>query len=320
MNRTDRLLAIVLELQGRDRVTAEGLARTFEVSKRTIYRDVAALNESGVPVVSAAGQGYWLMEGYFLPPVSLSPDEAIMLVLGSEVMAQSFDAQYGGAAKTASRKIEAVLTPEVQAQVSYLKENIRFITLNTEASSGVSDILQQVRRATVEQKSLYLHYFKRAEGDGGELTERKVDPHGLLHFGGVWMLSAYCHLRQAMRMFRLERVRQVTVLPDTFTRQPGFSVHNLRAPEAYKVTVELLFDAEIAQWVRERPFFYKGIYEDTPEGLRVTLHAQHIEEVVGWVLSWGSRVRVLSPESLRERLRGELETMLKAIENQKSKR
>ena len=99
MNRTDRLLAIVLELQGRDRVTAEDLARTFEVTKRTIYRDIAALNESGVPVVSAAGQGYWLMEGYFLPPVSLSPDEAIMLVLGSEVMAQSFDAQYQAAAE-----------------------------------------------------------------------------------------------------------------------------------------------------------------------------------------------------------------------------
>ncbi len=105
MNRTDRLLAIVLELQGRDRVTAEELARTFEVTKRTIYRDVAALNASGVPVVSAAGQGYWLMEGYFLPPVSLTPDEAVMMILGSEVMARSFDAQYQAAATSASRKI-----------------------------------------------------------------------------------------------------------------------------------------------------------------------------------------------------------------------
>ena len=187
MNRTDRLLAIVLELQGRDRVTADVLAQTFEVSKRTIYRDIAALNESGVPVVSAAGQGYWLMEGYFLPPVSLSPDEAIMLVLGSEVMAQSFDAQYQAAAKSGSRKLEAVLTPEVQAQVAYLKENIRFITPQTEASTDVPDILQRVRRAIVERRSLYLHYFKRANAHRGELTERKVDPHSFVHLNGAWM-------------------------------------------------------------------------------------------------------------------------------------
>ena len=309
MNRTDRLLAIVLELQGRDRVTAEALARTFEVSKRTIYRDIAALNESGVPVVSAAGQGYWLMEGYFLPPVSLSPDEAIMLVLGSEVMAQSFDAQYQAAAESGSRKIEAVLNQDVQAQVTYLKENIRFITPQTEASINVPAILKQIRRATVEQKSLHLHYFKRADTHRGELTERKVDPHGFIHFNGAWMLSAYCHLRQDMRMFRLERVRQVTVLPDTFTRQAGFSVHDLHAPERYDVTVELLFDAEIAQWVRERPGFYQSTYEDTAEGLKVTFQVRHIEEVVGWVLSWGAKVSVLSPISLRERLQQELEIM-----------
>ena len=127
MNRIDRLLAMVLELQGRDHVTAAELAYTFEVTTRTIYRDIQALGESGVPVVSAPGRGYWLMEGYFLPPVSLNPDEAVMLVLGSEVMAQSFDAQYQAAAKSAGRKIEVVLSGDVQRDVAYLRENIRFI-------------------------------------------------------------------------------------------------------------------------------------------------------------------------------------------------
>ena len=110
-------------------------------------------------------------------------------------------------------------------------------------------------------------------------------------------------------MFRLERVRQVTVLPETFTRQAGFSVHALGAFDRYDVTVELLFDAEIAQWVRERPAFYRSTYEDTAEGLKVTFQIAHIEGVVGWVLSWGAKVRVLRPESLRERLRDELEAM-----------
>lgn len=86
MNRTDRLLAIILELQDRKHLRAEDLAAIFEVSKRTIYRDIQALCEAGVPVVAMTGQGYSLPEGYFLPPVSFSPDEALLLILGIEVV------------------------------------------------------------------------------------------------------------------------------------------------------------------------------------------------------------------------------------------
>ena len=88
MNRTDRLLAILLEIQAKKQVRAEDLAAIFEVSKRTIYRDVLALMESGVPVVAIPGQGYSLVEGYFLPPLTFNTDEAIMLLLGADFMAQ----------------------------------------------------------------------------------------------------------------------------------------------------------------------------------------------------------------------------------------
>jgi len=109
MNKTDRMLAIVLELQGKGRLRAEDLAQIFETSKRTIYRDMEALSEAGVPIVAVPGQGYALMAGYFLPPLSFRTDEATMLLLGSDLMAQNFDAQYRAAAQSASRKIEGVL-------------------------------------------------------------------------------------------------------------------------------------------------------------------------------------------------------------------
>ena len=92
MNRTDRLLAIVLELQAHGWRRAEDLAATFEVSKRTIYRDVLALGEAGVPLVAEPGRGYRLPDGYFLPPLRFSVEEAVMLLLGSDVVAQAFDA------------------------------------------------------------------------------------------------------------------------------------------------------------------------------------------------------------------------------------
>lgn len=113
MNRTDRLLAIVLELQRRrhSHCGAQDLASTFEVSKRTIYRDILALCAAGVPIAVADRRGYALAEGYFLPPLRFTADEALILALGSDVMAHNFDAEYRAAAHAAYRKIDAVLSP-----------------------------------------------------------------------------------------------------------------------------------------------------------------------------------------------------------------
>src|SRR5215813_3304882 len=127
MNRTDRLLAILLELQAKGCQRAEDLASTFEISKRTIYRDMQALAESGVPVVSSPGQGYSLVEGYFLPPLHFTIDEATILLLGADVMAQSFDAQYQAAARSAGNKIQAVLPESRKEAVRELKSSMRFI-------------------------------------------------------------------------------------------------------------------------------------------------------------------------------------------------
>ena len=312
MNRTDRLLAIVLELQGRDCVTAEALAHTFGVTKRTIYRDILALNESGVPVVSAAGQGYWLMEGYFLPPVSLSLDEAIMLTLGSEVMAQSFDAPGRAAAKSGSRKIEAVLSGAVAKEVAYLKDNIRFVRMDSDVLIDTSETLRLVRGAIVEGRALHLHYFKRLNRTSGERSERTVDPHALIHLKDTWMLSAYCHLRGAMRIFRLDRIHEIEILTQTFERQSGYSLSRHDEPDTARQEVELLFHKDMTQWVKERPIYFIHDCRETPEGLRVTLKVHHPEEALSWILSWGSSVKVLHPQSLQDLLKRELETTLKA--------
>src|SRR2546421_4719607 len=150
MNRTDRLLAIVLELQGRGRQRAEDLAETFETSKRTIYRDIQALGQAGVPLISVPGRGYALMKGYFLPPLSFTADEATMLLLGSDFMAQNFDAQYRQAAQSASRKIEGVLPEKLRDEVRYLQSSFHFISAVRKVEADESNILQQLRRAIIE--------------------------------------------------------------------------------------------------------------------------------------------------------------------------
>jgi predicted DNA-binding transcriptional regulator YafY len=305
MNRTDRLLAIVLELQARKWVRAEDLAATFEVSKRTIYRDMLALDESGVPIVSIPGRGYSLVEGYFLPPLTFSTDEAIMLLLGADFVAQNFDAQYRGAAQAASHKIVAVLPDHLRREVEYLQNSIQFIALN---GPFAPETLQQLRRAIIQRRTVRFRYHARSHG--GEPTRRDADPFALLHVGNRWILIAYCHLRRDRRHFRLDRIEDVAVLDREFTRPPDFEM--LRDDRQDRtVIVRALFDHETARWVREAPSFFQVAQEEHPEGLLVTFAVRQPGEVVNWLLGWGSHVHVLEPESLREMLAREAEGILK---------
>lgn len=308
MNRTDRLLAIVLEIQAKKHVRAEDLAATFEVTKRTIYRDIAALSESGVPVVAMPGQGYSLVEGYFLPPLSFTADEAIMLLLGSDFVAQHFDAQYRDAAQGASRKISAVLPDRLRDDVAYLESSIKFVAVNEPAAP---ETLQKLRRAIIQRRTVRFQYRARArDSQPDEISQREADPYALLHIAGSWVLIAYCHLRKDIRHFRLDRIEgEVVVLNAAFTRPADFQIQRIDQGER-EIVVRALFDHETARWVQETPSHYQVAQEDHPDGLLVTLHVRQAGDVLQWLLGWGSHVRILEPESLREMVAREAQGML----------
>ncbi len=308
MNRTDRLLAIVLELQSKKFVTAEHLAATFEVTKRTIYRDMMALDESGVPIMAMPGVGYSLIDGYFLPPLSFSSDEAIMLLLGTDFVGQNFDAQYRGAAQSANQKIVAVLPDKLRQEVEYLESSIRFVALTGQFAP---EVLQQLRRAIIQRRMVRFRYYARSRDSQASATSlRDADPYALLHISGTWMLIAYCHLRKDSRHFRLDRMEAVEVLDKTFARPADFKLERAEEEER-PVVVRALFDHDVTRWVRETPSYFKVAEEEQSDGLLVTLTVKQPEEVLNWLLSWGSHVRVLEPESLREMVTNEAERMLK---------
>jgi predicted DNA-binding transcriptional regulator YafY len=311
MNRTDRLLAIVLELQGKGKQRAEDLARTFEISKRTIYRDIEALCEAGVPLISIPGQGYSLMKGYFLPPLSFTTDEATMLLLGSDFMAQNFDAQYRQAAQSAGRKISGVLPEKLRDEVDYLQKSIRFISLGTANNTTEQHMLQQLRRAIIERTTVRFRYYPRHSRESQPTPMvREADPYGLVHIANVWNLVAYCHLRKDIRHFRLDRMEDLEPLAKTFERRANFEMREPHG-ETRDMTVRVLFDGEVARWVRESRSYYTVAEEETTEGLLVTLKIRQESEILQWLLSWGQHARVLEPESLRKRLVEEAQGMLR---------
>jgi predicted DNA-binding transcriptional regulator YafY len=311
MNRTDRLLAIVLELQGKGRQRAGDLAATFETSKRTIYRDIQALGQAGVPLISVPGRGYSLMKGYFLPPLSFSADEATMLLLGSDFMAQNFDAQYRNAAQSASRKIEGVLPEKLRDEVHYLQNSIRFVSTGALEDVAETEMVRQLRRAIIERATVRFCYHTRYARDGQhERQAREADPYGLVHFLNAWHLVAYCHLRQDIRTFRLDRMERLELLSQTFQRPADFKMQERRQAEQDGIIIRALFHKEIARWVRESRSYYTIAEEENAEGLLITLKVRHENEVLQWLLSWGRHVQVLEPPSLRKRIAGEAQSML----------
>ena len=304
MNRTDRLLAIVLELQRAGTRRAADLARTFETSVRTIYRDMEALSEAGVPVVASPGRGYALMAGYFLPPLSFRADEATMLLLGSDVMAQQFDAQYRAAARAAAAKIEAVLPERLRVDVRAVQESIRFFAPGNPAEH---ERLRTLRGALLDRRTVRFGYTARVPSDSRPPAVREVDPYALTHFSGTWHLTGHDHLRGATRNFRLDRMDDLAITDRTFHRPQGFRFGH--RPDDRVITVRALFAADTARWVREARSFFTVAEEETADGLLVTLTVRNERDVLQWLLGWGSHVRVLTPASLRRLIADEAAAM-----------
>ncbi|WP_310584158.1 YafY family protein [Deinococcus sp.] len=301
MNRTDRLLAMVLELREGRWTRAEELAGHFGISVRTVYRDVLALNEAGVPVLSVPGQGYRLMEGYFLPPLHLTQEEAVMLAFGLDAVQGVFDAEYAQAVNTAARKLMVSLPEARRQEVEELRAHIRLIGPD---EGGYTDTMRILRTALMARRAVSFRYHS-PQG----VSDRRADPHGLVRLNGVWMLAAHDQGRAERRTFRLDRMEGVTL--SSTPVQPGARTSGIRPPEDQRhVQVRLRFPAAAERWVRERPNFHQVAAELTGAGYEVTLKVRGAADLLPWVLSWGAQATVLEPPELAELVRREAQAML----------
>src|SRR5258708_6285907 len=307
MNRTDRLLALVLELQRKGQQRGEDLAVTFEVSTRTIYRDMQALSEAGVPIIAIQKKGYSLSEGYFLPPLRFTTEEALILALGSDFMGHNFDDQYRTAAEAAYRKIDAVLPDTLRQDVSYLRTNISFFAANPLDEKQLES-LRQLRSAIAERRTVHFHYTKKM-ATSSEATMREVDPYSLARLANDWLLMGYCHLRQDLRVFRLGRIDNLKMLERQFQRPADFKPDWIAASEQREMVVTALFDQEVAHWVQESRPFSAVSAETTPQGLLLTLPVPDQTDIFYLFPYCATQQRLIHPPRLRALMRQEIKHM-----------
>ena len=208
--RLPRLIAILTQLQTKRLLTATALASKFSVSTRTIYRDIKALEQAGVPILTEEGKGYSLMEGYRIPPVMFTETQANALILAEQIVLKNRDASFVKDYMEAIEKIKAVLGHAIKDKANLLSERTQFSqNFNNERNSNnLSDLqfaITNFRLTKVEYRN-----------EANQASERCLEPFALVSTQENWLLIAFCRLRLEFRYFRLDRIKKLTILEEKF--------------------------------------------------------------------------------------------------------
>ncbi|MGE5406828.1 MAG: helix-turn-helix transcriptional regulator [Methanosarcina sp.] len=219
MNRLDRLTSILIQLQSKRLTTAREIAERFEVTNRTIYRDIQTLRLAGVPIGEEEGKGYFLVEGYRLPPVMFTMEEARALVTTSKILNYHTEDSLKQNYESALLKIKAVLSLNDKDKLEFLNSRIGY----QQPWAPTSLFLDTIQHAISESKKLKIKYKARGEG---QLTERTIQPYAVYFSGAVWTTIAYCELRQEIREFRLDRITELEIQQAHFNPDTTFSIEH----------------------------------------------------------------------------------------------
>jgi predicted DNA-binding transcriptional regulator YafY len=220
--RLSRLTAILTQLQTKRLLTATTLAEKFNVSIRTIYRDIRALEQAGVPIITEDGKGYTLMDGYKIPPVMFTESQANALILAEQLVLKNKDTSFIKDYSEAIDKIKAVLRQTDKDKANLLADRTRFEqNINRDRNSNIISELQQ---ALTNFHLININYTN----EQNETTSRIVEPFALISTTENWLLIAWCRLRKEFRYFRLDRISKMLVLTEKF--------------EPHKMTLQEYFD------------------------------------------------------------------------------
>ncbi len=223
IKRISRLTAITTQLQAKRILTAKSLSEKFGVSIRTIYRDVKALEQAGIPVITLDGKGYSLMEDYRLPPVMLTEGEANALITAEKLVLKNKDISFIREYAQAIIKIKSVLRNQTKNKANLLSERIHF-RINQE-NEQTSNYLSDLQFALTNLRLTQINYTDEYENK----TFRTIEPFALYSTQENWLMIAFCRLRSEYRAFRLDRIKTLNILSETF------DTHNITLEQYFEI-------------------------------------------------------------------------------------
>lgn len=299
MNRIDRLTAMLIHLQSKKVVKAEEMADRFEISLRTVYRDVKALMEAGVPIGSEAGKGYFIVDGYHLPPVMFTQDEASSMIMAGKFVEKMTDKSVRKAFESAMFKIKAVMSESEKDHLDLLQSHIEvYVSPRSAQNQGEfpDHFMTEIQRAVVQKQVLKIDYISNTE----EPTSREVEPIGLFYYSSAWHLIAYCRLRNGYRDFRADRIKE---LKNTTTKFQGRNLLSLQEYfqsmfQSNQGLVKAVVEFDKAA-LRGRPVYGSISQADLGTKIRAEFMMDNDSHMARWLMMFGTSADVIEPESLK---------------------
>ena len=309
MSKYGRLLHVLNLLRGRPGLTADELARECEVSERTIYRYITDLSSANVPIYF--DRGYRLLSGAFLPPLNLTLDDYLVLktALSSSIFVNRSPLRQQ--AKGVLAKIEANLNPAIRKDLNRLEDVASVDVKSTSDLSRLTLMFKLIEQSILNRKSLKFVYESLKSGE----SSRQVDPYSLVFRRHAWYLVGFCHRRNEVRIFRLNRIKKITLLDKSFQRRKDFSLSDFFKDswELYQgepVCVRIKFRGVAAKVIETGQHHPSEKITKLKDGSLVyEVKVNGTEEISRWIMGFGEDAKVLEPKDLQEKIRSTIEKM-----------
>ncbi len=304
-NVATRLLSMIFLFQSRRQWTVSELSDELDVSDRTVHRYIGMLEEMGIPLYSERGPygGFSLLRTYKLPPLIFTPEEATVLYMGARLVQDIWGKPFQDAVTGVTAKLDNVLPDDIRHEVARNQRSLVVMTGTSRDYAPYHALMAQLRDCMAEGRRVTLRYqsFSRVA------TDRVVDPYALSLRWGNWYLIGYCHLRQELRTFRIDRILDCTALEGKFTLPKDFDAkayleETMRWDKRYEVVVRM--EEAIAPRIREMAGDWMRVADNDDGSVTVRFDADNLNWAAGWVLSWGRLARAIAPPELIERVTG----------------
>lgn len=300
--RFDRIIAILIQLQSKKIIRAQELANRFEVSLRTIYRDIRTLEASGVPIYSEAGVGYALMEGYHLPPVMFTREEIGSFMAAGKLMQKFTDLQLENHYTSAMYKLKAVLRNADKDWVSTIDSKVLIQSpqrlFNDKAPNALTILFESIG----DKKQVVLSYQSL---NADEVTERLVEPVGVFHSTTYWYIFGYCHLRKDYRQFRTDRIQEIKKTDKLYSLEhKELETYLNKNKSADAIRVRIKVNKKEAKYLVSTREGYGFVSEkEVGNQIEMTFMSWDIEESFPrWYLMFGDFATIIEPEKLKNRV------------------
>lgn len=301
---------MLTQLQSKRQLRAQEIADRFGISLRTVYRDIKSLEVAGIPISGEAGRGYTLVDGYRLPPIGFSREEALSFLVAEKILANHTDKESSGHFRSALVKIRAVLKENEKDLMENLEGQIAVVGRNGLQAEGKDPVMQSILDGLSTQQTLLLDYTSFIKEEN---STREIEPVGIYYAFEQWYLIAFCKWRQGYRTFRLDRINSIRLLETTFTmHHPSLkSFLEKMAQEESLQRVVISIHVRNLKYLQTQKYNYGFVLqEEKGDKVELTFMTGSLEGFSRWIICLADLVVILKPASLRTIMRDLLTCML----------